>query len=217
MRSNTFYRTLLTTLPLCLLLLAGCGNSDNQARSHSAPANPAPKATPTTQQPTPTPTPHPAPPTPAGQSKVQPPSRKVPAPGSPTVNSDGIELSFDRASYALHDAIIVTVKNHGHNSIYITSSGTSCTIFQLEMLVNGTWVPQGRCFNVRATPLVQLAASETITQQLQPQSPPAPGQSTSSTTWHAGTYRISLNYNGIVDPDTVGGGHNMTSATFTIN
>lgn len=215
MRSNKFYRTLLTTLPLCLLLLAACGNSDNQASSHSSPTNPAPKATSTTQQPTPTP--HPAPPTPAAQSKVQPPSRKVPAPGSPTVNTDGIQLTLDKASYSIYDPIAVTVKSIRSDSIYITTSGTSCTIFQLEMLVNGNWVPQGRCFNVRANPLVQLAAGETINQQLKPQNASGPTQRAISTNWHAGTYRISLSYSSNVDPDTVGGAPSVTSATFMIN
>ena len=216
MRSNTFYRTLLTALPLCLILLAGCGNSDNQASSHSAPADPTAKATPTTQQPTPTPTPRPATPTPTPASQVQPPNRKVPVPVPPAFNSDGIGISIDQGSYATHDAITVTVKSHSSNSIYITASGTSCTIFQLEMLVNGSWIPQGRCINVRANPLVQLATGETITQKLQPQSATGPRQGSSSTTWYAGTYRISLKYNGGVDPDTVGGGHSVTSAIFTI-
>ncbi|GCE28930.1 hypothetical protein KDA_44140 [Dictyobacter alpinus] len=221
MRSNKFSITLFIAVPLCLILLAACGNQDAQSNSNSSASNPTPKPTPTptTQQstPTPTPTPQSLTPTPTNKHQMRPPSRGVPIPGSPQDPKSGIKLALDKAGYSTKDPINVTISNNMKDTIYLSATGTSCSMIQLEMLVNGNWQPQGRCINVHAAPLVPLNTGKSINQKLQPQTGPMPTKRTDTSVWQPGTYRATLNFSGTVDPDTVGGKNIVVSATFTIS
>ncbi|GCE07261.1 hypothetical protein [Dictyobacter aurantiacus] len=195
---------------LCLSMLAACGNTsqDDQRASQPPPA-------PTTQ---PTQPPH-----------VQPPHRKVPVdptprpdpqpgatptPGNPNPNPGGLQVAVNQASYSRTDAISITISNGLGQTIYLTTPRTSCTLAQLQMLVNGNWTPVGRCVNISATPTRQLVASGTMNQTIQPQN--AFGVLHSVSSWQPGTYRVSVTYTTTYDPDTVGGGQQATSPTFTI-
>ncbi|GCE21486.1 hypothetical protein KDK_52860 [Dictyobacter kobayashii] len=111
--------------------------------------------------------------------------------------------------------ITVTITNGLSHTIYMNAPKTSCTMVQLEMLVNGVWNPIGRCVNVAAMPTLQVAPGNSTLQHLQPQI--AFGLLHSAAHWQPGTYRVSLGYNTILDPDTIGGSQHATSNTFTIN
>ncbi|GLV60647.1 hypothetical protein KDH_74660 [Dictyobacter sp. S3.2.2.5] len=200
---------------LCLSMLAACGNAsqDDQKASQQPPQHP-------TTKPTPTPVPRvrpphrkiPAEPTPTPQPNPQP--GPTPTPGNPNPNPGGLQVTVNQASYSRTDAISVTISNGLGQTIYLTTPRTSCTLAQLQMLVNGSWTPVGRCVHISATPTRQLTANGNLNQTIQPQN--AFGVLHSVPRWQPGTYRVSITYTTTYDPDTVGGGQQATSPTFTI-
>jgi hypothetical protein len=112
------------------------------------------------------------------------------ASGTPTGTPGPVTLTPDRGRYAPGDPILVTVHDGLTTSIFAMNNHTSCTVVQLERLVNGSWQIQGTCVNMYPHPtLTEIKPGSSATVEL------LPAQGTDgSTTWPVGTYRAELTY-----------------------
>ena len=155
----------LSALAFCLI---ACGT--NQSPNNTGGPSNTPNATPNGTTPSPT---------------TNKPS------GTPTPGQ--VTLTLDKSHYATNETIKVTILNGLSKTIYTTDHQTSCTMLQLQIQVNGNWLPYGRCYSMRPTRIVQLSPGSQTLQLLPPSSnTPKPAASVS---WPAGTYRVVFVYN----------------------
>lgn len=161
-------------------------------------------------------------PTPTPQPRITPLARmptKTPVQPTATVSTpplSAIRLVTDKANYSIHDPITVMVTNGTTQSLYSTHPASSCSIIQLELQIHNTWIPQGRCVGIQATPILQIPAGQTIQQVLRPENAFGPTHATMRTSWPTGTYRAIFNYSKDADPDMVGGTNSVSSSMFMI-
>jgi hypothetical protein len=126
-----------------------------------------------------------------------PPDSTPPGTVSAT-NSSGIVISLDHATYASDAGIHVSVKNGLATAIYTTDTHASCSIFTLQVQVNGAW--QGS--NAAPCPLGRIAAPVRIAADATYTATIHAGEIKSGT-FPAGVYRLALAYS--TSPDAVPG------------
>jgi hypothetical protein len=132
---------------------------------------------------------------------------------SSQVVSGQVTLTLDRQQYTAGDIITVTIHNGLSQTIWATDHQTSCTVLTAEHLQDGQWVAVGNCRLQTPTLLVPLPDHSATTVQLA-----VPQASSSGSGWPAGTYRVTLLYNGGDEGTPSPGGTSGVahSAAFTI-
>lgn len=134
---------------------------------------------------------------------------------NPTLTPGKVTLVLNASHFGVKDMITATILNGLSQPIYISTYHTNCTPLILEKETDTTWVPQGNCLKVQSAPnpFMQLESGSITQQQLRPFS----GATGSiSDAWQSGTYRITISYTTILDPDSIQGGILVRSGTFSI-
>ena len=141
--------------------------------------------------------------------------RSPPQPGaSPAVTivpSGGqVSVTLDKSQYSSGETILVSIQNGLATSIMVPDHQTNCTTVSLQMqTAGGGWMTVNPCRLMTVTRLHEIAAGATIMVHLIPAA-----QSSASTTWMPGTYRVAIRYgSGAV---TAGKGVVIYPATFAI-
>ncbi len=101
-----------------------------------------------------------------------------------TVTHGEVRVVLSSTSYAQGELMTVTIENGLAQAISATDHKTSCSLIQLEKLVNGVWQPVGTCRLQTPTRVVDLAAGSVTAQSVG-----VPGGQNA-----AGTYRATLSY-----------------------
>ena len=129
-----------------------------------------------------------------------------PAGGTPpsTAAPGPVRLVLGKTQYHPGDLATVTIENGLSHVISTTDHHSSCSLLQLEKLVNGAWQPIGKCNTQTPTRIVELAAGSATQQQV--------GMPTG--TGVAGTYRMMLTYGAGGAPASDAGP--AYSSTFTV-
>lgn len=165
MRNTRIFIGILLALAFCLV---ACGT--NQPPNNTGGPSNTPNITPTGSTP----------------SSTTNNSSSTPTPGQVT-------LRLDKSHYGTSETIKVTIFNGLSKTIYTTDHQTSCTMLQLQIQINGNWLPYGRCYSMRPTHIIPLAPNSQTLQLIAPSSnTPKPAASAS---WQAATYRVVLLYN----------------------
>lgn len=123
-----------------------------------------------------------------------------------TAGSNSVRLVLGQARYHPGDLVRVTIENGLSHSISATDHHSSCTLIQLEKLVNGSWQPAGICRLMTPTRVVDLPAGSVAPQMV--------GLPTGQAA--TGTYRMKLMY-GVSSQSSSGQVGPAYSATFTVN
>ena len=128
------------------------------------------------------------------------------------------QIQLDKIAYSTHDIIKVTITNLQTQSMYIASPQANCSLVRIEIQINKKWVRLGRCVEVQASPIRQLAAGTSIQQNIRPEmiSGSKYPAATVTATWQPGIYRIVFEYSEVPDPDSIGGTKSVTSYPFAI-
>lgn len=122
-----------------------------------------------------------------------------------TAGSGSVRLVLGQAQFHPGDRVTVTIENGLAHAISATDHHSSCTLIQLEKLVNGNWKPAGICRLMTPTRVVDLPARSVTTQMV--------GLPTGQDA--TGTYRMMLMY-GVSDQPSSGQGGPAYSVTFTV-
>jgi hypothetical protein len=102
---------------------------------------------------------------------------------------ESVALVLSKSSYALTDAIDVTIHNSSAGAITSTGQHTSCTPLTLELLAGGSWNPQGECQTLNPTQIVDIPAGASVPEHLRPTNNRGP-----TSAWAPGTYRVTFEY-----------------------
>jgi hypothetical protein len=134
---------------------------------------------------------------------------------SPSTSSGGpLDIGTDHSHYAGVDTIRASVISHLSGAVYAFDTHTSCSIFSLELLVNGSWQGSsaGRCAMARVARPVELVPGTVYVQDIYAGAIPH-----SRETFQSGTYRLALTYFSSPTPGTgTASGTTVYSARFTI-
>jgi hypothetical protein len=130
----------------------------------------------------------------------------------PTPTAGALRLATDRASYATHDPIGVTVANSGGADLYARDDRSACTFVQLQRYdaTKQQWLSVDGCPPATTSPrplVIPSGMSEPFTL--------APGSTSDPNAWVLGTYRVGCAYS--ANPDGITGEQVAYSAGFTIN
>ena len=128
--------------------------------------------------------------------------------GTPTstAGSGSVRLVLGQAQFHPGDRVTVTIENGLAQTISATDHHASCTLIQLDKLVNGSWKPAGICRLMTPTLVVDLPAGSVTPQMV--------GLPTGQDA--GGTYRMMLMY-GVSGQSSSGQGGPAYSATFIVD
>lgn len=132
--------------------------------------------------------------------------------GNPATSTGGpVRISSDHTRYHPTDVMQISVSNQLTKSIFAYDTRASCSIFGLEMQVNGRWQGSSlaRCPLGRMARRVEIAAGKTYSATIR-----AGGLSKGS--FPPGTYRFSLSYSTSPTPSGSGVLTTITSASLTV-
>lgn len=110
---------------------------------------------------------------------------------SGSASGGSIRVTTNRADYAPHDAIAVTVRNTLSTAIYAMDTQASCSILSLHSLVNGAWQPSqvAQCPQKRPARPVKIDAGATYTATITAGYP-----GVQNLPFPMGSYRLVLTY-----------------------
>jgi hypothetical protein len=124
-----------------------------------------------------------------------------------------VTVEVEKLHYAPNDTLVASIHNGLATPIFARDERSDCGVVDLERQVNGdSWQIQAPCVNMRPAPrVVQLAPDTILTQELAS----GPGDSSTGSSWPAGTYRITFAYVTSAD-QPFGQSTVIHSASFTI-
>jgi hypothetical protein len=138
----------------------------------------------------------------SGTPTANPASSQTPATATP----GAVRLVLRQTHFKPGDIVTVNIENGLARTISTTDHHSSCTLIQLEKLVNGSWQSSGTCHLMTPTRVVDLAAGSVTPQKV--------GLPTEKDA--AGTYRMMLMY-GVSGQSAGSSAGPAYSATFTVS
>jgi hypothetical protein len=136
---------------------------------------------------------------------------------TPGTSINQLQILLDRSQYGVQDTIQVRIINHLQTGIYVTARYTNCSIVQLQKQASAvTWNAVGRCVAIQSIRPIYIQSGAMRTVILRPTAQTTRPSSRSNTNWQAGIYRAVLFYHLTPDQDTIGGGDQVVSPSFTI-